>query len=285
MSHTVKELLHPQRLFFRERTDGMKLGISTACFYPAPLEQGIEYAAALGFERAEVFVNAQSEYRRPFRGAFRRQLETLGMDVVSVHPFSSGVEGIYLFADYERRVQDTLDDYERYCECAAEWGARFLTLHGERKVPLGLPPRRDDEQRRFDIYHRLCERAARWGMEIAQENVAWCKSYEPEFLRRLYDNVPELKFTLDLKQAERAGRAWGDYVDAVGDRIVNLHISDRTDERDCMLPGTGAFRFRALFERMKQLNYSGAALIEVYSRDYQERSELSDSLAFLQTIG
>ena len=262
----------------------MKFGISTACFYPTPIERGIEYIAALGFENVEVFVNAQSEYRRPFCTEYRRRLNALGLNVVSVHPFSSGVEGIYLFADYERRVQDTLDDYERYCECAAEWGAQFLTFHGERKVPLGLPMRQDNAQRRYEIYHQLCERAQRWGMAIAQENVAWCKSHDPEFLRGLHDNVPELKFTLDLKQAERAGHYWKDYVDAVGDRIVNLHISDHTQDRDCMLPGAGTFRFEELFDRMNGLGYDGAALIEVYSGDYQDRSELSDSLHYLNTI-
>ena len=73
-------------------------------------------------------------------------------------------------------------------------------------------------------------------------------------------------------------------MDAVGDRIVNLHISDHTQTRDCMLPGAGTFRFDALFDRMNGLGYAGAALIEVYSGDYQDRSELSDSLHYLNTI-
>ncbi|MGN1030144.1 MAG: sugar phosphate isomerase/epimerase family protein [Butyricicoccaceae bacterium] len=262
----------------------MKLGISTACFYPTPIEKGIEIIAELGFKNIEVFVNAQSEYREPFCSAYRQRLEALGLNVLSLHPFSSGVEGLYLFSDYERRVDDTLDDYERYCACAAQWGARMLTFHGERNIPLGLPRVQDNWERRFEIYHRLCERAARWGITIAQENVAWCKSREPAFLRRLYENLPELRFTLDLKQAERAGHDWNEYIDAVGDRIVNLHISDHSPEKDCMLPGAGTVRFDELFARMNSLGYDGAALIEVYDRDFQELRELSASLAYLNNL-
>lgn len=262
----------------------MKFGISTACFYPTPIEQGIECIAGLGFKHIEVFVNAQSEYREPFCREYKRKLDALGLDVISVHPFSSGVEGIYLFSDYKRRVQDTLDDYERYCACAAEWGAKFLTFHGERKVPLGVGVKPSDDARRFEVYHQLCERAQRYGMEIAQENVSWCKSSDPDFLRRLYENIPELKFTLDLKQAGRAGRDWNEYIDAVGDRIVNLHISDRTDTRECALPGAGDMRFTELFERMNGLGYHGAALIEVYSGDYQKHSELRDALDYLTQL-
>lgn len=259
----------------------MQIGISTACFYPNELEQGIVYPAQLGYRRVELFFNAESEYSAPFRAMLKQKLQALGLEVMSAHPFTSSIEGHLLFSDYSRRTRDALDQYTRYFEAAADLGAKYFVFHGELLRPRGLPPAQS-EQRRFETYHKLCERAASCGIVFTQENVSWCKSKDPAFLRELYDNVPELRFTLDLKQARRAGLNWEDYVDAVGDRIVHLHISDYSEQSDCLLPGQGKTDFAALFGKMKSLGCD-SALVEVYSSDYTDLNELEHSRLFLQS--
>lgn len=259
----------------------MHIGISTASFYPTLIEKGILHAAALGFGDVELFINSESEYRAPFRAQLKRQLADCGLHVVSVHPYTSATEGHLLFSDYPRRTCDALDQYERYFEAAGDLGARYFTFHGESLRPRGLPPSRSAEHR-FETYHALCARAARYGVTFTQENVSWCRSSDLDFLRGLYDNVPELRFTLDIKQAHRAGRDWSDYVERIGDRIVNLHLSDYDAETDCLLPGKGTVDFAALFTALWRHGYAGDALVEVYQTDYTTLEQLSACRQYLQ---
>lgn len=256
------------------------IGISTASFYPTELECGLAHAARLGYRRVELFINAESEYSDCFRAKLKQQLRALEMQVVSVHPFTSASEGHLLFSDYARRTRDALEQYTRYFAAAADLGAQYFIFHGESQRARGLPPAKADA-RRFDTYHQLCERAAACGVVFTQENVAWCKSADPAFLRALYDNVPELRFTLDIKQARRAGLDWRDYADAVGDRVVNLHISDYDEQSDCLLPGQGKVDFPALFGALRAMGCD-SALVEVYSDDYASLTELEQSRLFLQ---
>ena len=261
----------------------MQIGISTASFYPAPIEQGSAAAAEQGFQQVELFINSESEYVPPFRTQLKQSLDALGLQVISVHPYTSAMEGHLLFSDYARRTEDALDQYERYFEAAAFFGASYFTFHGETLRSRGLPPTRS-QHRRVETYHRLCERAAAHGITFTQENVSWCKSSDLTFLRQLYEDVPELRYTLDIKQAYRAGTEWEQYVEAIGDRIVNLHISDYTDTSDCLLPGQGNVDFRKLFQQLEAYGYHGFAMVEVYSNDYSNPDELRQSRQFLQNV-
>lgn len=259
----------------------MQIGISTASFYPLLLEEGITLAAQMGFCKLELFLNAESEYAPAFCDERRRQMEDLGVQAQSVHPFTSSIEGHLLFSDYPRRTQDALDQYRYYMEAAARLGARYFTFHGETLRARGLPPSSPDAMR-FDTYAALCEIGEEFGVVFTQENVSWCRSADPVFLRLLYENVPKLRFTLDTKQALRAGHSWRDYVDTVGDRIVNLHISDYNSESDCLLPGRGILQFEDLFQRMKQHGYTGNAIVEVYRTAFQQPEELEASRRYLE---
>lgn len=261
----------------------MKIGISTASFYPTEIEQGIRNAEALGFRQLELFINAESEYAPPLRTELKKQLDGLGLQVVSLHPYTSAMEGHLLFSDYARRTRDALDQYTRYFEAAAAFGASYFTFHGEQLRTRGLPPAQAEE-RRFETYRALCARAAQCGICFTQENVSWCKSSDVIFLKKLYDNVPELRYTLDIKQAHRAGHTWGDYIDIVGDRIVNLHISDYTRQTDYLLPGQGDVDFSALFGRLEKCGYQGSALLEVYSTDYTALEQLEHSRRYLEAV-
>lgn len=261
----------------------MKIGISTASFYPMLLEEGIDLAAELGYRRVELFLNAESEYSPEFCRERRRQLDDLGIQVISIHPYTSAMEGHLLFSDYSRRTQDGLEQYRRYFEAAAILGARYFTFHGELLRSRGLP-RSSPDAARFDTYAALCRTARECGIQFTQENVSWCKSADPKFLRGLYDNVPEMAFTLDTKQAVRAGYTWEDYVEVVGDRIVNLHVSDYTEQTDCLLPGQGSCDFSALFAALESRGYAGNALVEVYRTDYSTPQELRQTRIYLESV-
>ena len=169
--------------------------------------------------------------------------------------------------------------YQRYFECAAALGARYLTFHGERDMGITDNPAR--WARKCEAYRRLCGIASACGVTLAQENVAWCRSRDPGFLRALYRDVPELRYTLDIKQARRAGRDWKEFIDAVGDRIVNVHINDFSAEQTCLLPGAGSMDYADFFSRLRGAGYDGHTLIEVYRSNFTDKAELARAVRTL----
>lgn len=260
----------------------MECGISTACFYPQPLEESIAEIAALELKTIEVFVNTESEFAPKYTRELRLRLDDAGIRAVSIHPFTSPMEGQLLLSDYDRRTEDGLMQYRRYFEAARALGAKYLTFHGERSIIQDKSAA--DTQRKLHTYNRLCAVAAECGMILAQENVAWCKSENPEYLRWLRDGVPALRFTLDIKQAHRAGHSWSEYLDVMGERLVNIHINDFDDAHSCLLPGEGVMRFDALFDRLRALGYDEQVLIEVYSTDYQNMAQIKRAAKYLTDL-
>lgn len=258
----------------------MRLGISTACFYPLPLEEAVDRIAALGFDLIEIFFNTESEYEPAFLDLLSDRLRAHGISVVSIHPYTSLMEGMLLFSQYDRRTEDGLRQYRRYLAAGRRLGARYLTLHGERSMARETGP--EDLERRCAVYRRLCAAAAEEGMTIAQENVAWCKSKEPAYLRALYENVPELRYTLDIKQAGRAGHDWREYLDVMGDRLVNVHINDWSEQANCLLPGQGDMDYQSFYRALRAAGYNGQTLIEVYSENYTADRELTDAADVLR---
>ncbi len=257
----------------------MRVGISTACFYPQPLEEILPVLAGLGVHAVEIFFNTESEFAPRFYEQLGAQARGLGLDVVSVHPYSSLMEGMLLFSDYSRRTEDGMMQYQRYFECAAALGARFLTFHGERDMGHTDSPER--WARKCGVYRRLCRIAASCGVTLAQENVAWCRSRDPGFVRALCRDVPELRYTLDIKQARRAGRNWKEFIDAAGDRIVNVHINDFSAEQTCLLPGAGNMDYGDFFSRLHSVGYDGHTLIEVYRSNFGAPEEMLRAVRLL----
>ena len=261
----------------------MRIGMSTACFYPQPVEETLPVIAGLGVRAVEIFVNTESEFAPRFYEQLGAQARGLGLEIVSVHPYTSLAEGLLLFSDYQRRTEDGMMQYQRYFECAAALGARFFTFHGEREAGQNDDPAH--WERKCLAYRRLCALAASCGVTLAQENVAWCRSRDPAFVRALCRDVPELRYTLDIKQAHRAGQAPRAFIDAAGERIVNLHINDFSAKQSCLLPGAGEMDYSDLFSRLRSVGYGGDALIEVYRTNFGEVGELERAVRYLSRWG
>lgn len=258
----------------------MRVGISTACFYPQPLEEILPVLAGLGVRAVEIFFNTESEFQPRFYARLGAQAKSLGLDVVSVHPYTSLMEGMLLFSDYKRRTEDGMEQYRRYLECAAALGARFLTFHGEREMGQQDTPARWAQK--CENYHRLCNLASSCGVTLAQENVAWCRSRDPAFVAALYRDVPELRYTLDIKQAFRAGKNWRDFLDVMGSRLVNVHINDFAAGQSCLLPGAGSMDYASFFSALRGVGYDGHTLIEVYRSNFAGVEEMARAVRLLR---
>lgn len=257
----------------------MSVGVSTACFYPELTENAVKFLCENGVSQMEIFFNSACEIKGKIFSEICACVRENSAKVVSVHPFSSAFEPLMLFSDYERRFEDGLEFYKKYFDVCNALGAEILVLHGDRA------DRTDCDDRYFERYRRLYQAAKQQGVTVAQENVAYCRSKDVKFIKKMHDILgDEVAFVLDLKQARRSGVDFCDLVSAMGSRLVHLHANDYDDNSDCLLPGQGKSDFAEIFSTLYKNGFCGESIIEVYRSNYGNYNELVSSMHFLERL-
>lgn len=248
----------------------MRLGASTANLYPALTEQSLSALLQMGFRVIEVFWNTREEASAAFSRKLRAQAEAMGGEIVAAHPYLSLAEPFCLFSRYERRFREGLEEYRRLFEGAAEMGARYLVLHGDRAESPALPWEEFAAR-----YAALYDAGRACGVTLLQENVVHFRAQSPDAVRRMRALLGErAQFVLDLKQCRRAGVPAAQMLDAMGGALRHLHLSDGARERDCLLPGEGTEDFAALFRQLQAQGYAGDGVIELYRQNFEQECDL-----------
>ncbi|RHW66549.1 sugar phosphate isomerase/epimerase [Clostridium botulinum] len=259
----------------------MKIGMSSACLYPkVPIEESISVMKSLGFNIGEIFLNTYSEYSEDFIKILQEQKEENDFLINSIHAFSSVFEP-YLFDSYKRRQRDMLKIFKKVCRAGSLLKANYYTFHGMRRNNLL------DLNMNYiiDVYNELNYIANEEGIKLAQENVAWCMSSNIDFLDILNEKCNnQLHYTLDIKQAFKIGKDPMEYINVMGNKIVNVHINDRDESNICLLPGKGDIDLKKICCKLKEMGYNNVYTIEVYNDNYSSYSEIIDSKDFLQNI-
>lgn len=233
-----------------------------------------------GFQVMEVFANSFFEFTKDYGKALRDIAEEEKVRINSIHTVSSAFEP-YLFDAYERRREDFFRIYKDFLDFGQVVGAKVYTFHGLIKKPH---PRMTFEDVVY-VYEKMVYEAGVRGMSLAQENVSWCLSGNLDYLSRLKEAVKgPLKFTLDVKQAVKAGHSPYAYLEIYGEDLMNLHLNDHDEENTCLLPGEGHFDFRTLRDKVEELGYKGPGIIEVYRENYRTLKDLSKSKEVLERI-
>lgn len=259
----------------------MTAGVSTACLYPMETIDVLKNLLQNGVKCVEIFFNTFSEIQKPYTTEIRNVLGEYGARVKSIHPFTSGYEPYLIFSDYEKRYKETVEFYRHYFECAAYIGAEVVVLHGDRKTQLnGI----SDEQY-FERFAQLANVGKEYGVTLAQENVNAFRSQHPAFIRKMREYLgDEASFVLDIKQAVRSGNNPDEMCQAMGHRLVHIHINDNDSNHDCLLPGKGTTDYKRIFDILKNNQYTGDFIVEVYRSDFSELSELINSYTFVKSL-
>ncbi len=259
----------------------MRTGISTACLYPLEVEKSLEKLLSMDFKVFEIFFNTFSELSPAFLKQLQKLLRGTEACIKSIHPFTSGMEGILFFSEYRRRVDDGLDFYKRYFEAACALEAEILVLHGQKGYQAGKLTEDDYVER----YLRLFWLGKSYGITVAQENVNQYRSESAAFVSRMKEKTGgECAFVLDIKQAIRAGEDPYAMCRAMGNRLVHLHINDNAPGADCLLPGRGEMDFRRLCAMLRETGYQGDCVIEVYRDNFAGLEELRPAKAFVSRL-
>ena len=257
----------------------MKIGASSACLYPMETEKAFLHIAQLGFTDSEIFINSRCELERPFLKELQAVQNAYKINIISLHPHSSFAEGYNFFSNYERRFNDGVEDYKRYFEAAAILGAKYIVLHGSNHPVITT----EEYAERFK---KLNDVALSFGCTVAHENVVRYAGETPEFMKAMKGYLGnEFKTVLDVKQARRAGREVSEFIEAMGNSIVHVHLSDFNNSCDCIPPcEDGHFDFKKLFTELNEAGYSGKYVIELYSRNFSDEKEILKSAKYLEGI-
>lgn len=260
----------------------MIYGMSTACFFPGVLlEDTIDIMGRMHIEHIEVFFNCMSEYQKPFVKELKKRIDDNGMSVYSMHAFSIQFEP-QLFTLHERARREAEEIYKWALEAAAELGAGVYVFHG--------PPNLKRARKTVLNYEHISKTAGNiadiaktHGVKLAWENVHWCWYSDPDFASSVM-NMPgteNLYFTLDVKQAAQAGFHPSDYMLMTGQRLANIHICDCAYSEDRgiypVLPFKGGIDFEAIKKTIHKTGYDDGIILEVYSSNYSDYSELEDN--------
>lgn len=259
----------------------MKFGASTSCFYPLETEKALKEVVNIGFERAEVFMNAPCELEEPFVRVLCDIVKGTDTEIISVHPFSSFMESSCIFGDYQRRYDDFIGIYEKTCHAAAMLGAKYVVIHGAVAAPkIPIP-----DERYFDRFLKLIEIGRREGVTVCQENVNRFKSQSIEFCKKMRSALgDDFHMVFDIKQTVRAGEDTFEFLNEFKNEIVHLHISDNGANGDCLPIGWGSFDFVKMKNIMDGAGYKGDCVIEIYSKNYDVKSVLTESRDYLNRI-
>lgn len=257
----------------------MYAGISTASLYPLHTEDALRTLAELGTKNVEIFLNTFSEADGAVGADIRKTIEDYKLNVVSLHPFSSPMESVFLFTDYDRRFDDIIGLYRRYFEFMEEIGAKLFVLHG------AINSAKCTREHYLAQYSRLSEIAAEYGVTVAQENVSYCRSHSLELLCDIKQTFGEkAAFVLDLKQAIRSHVSPFDIIEKLGNSVRHIHVSDSSDVSDCLPVGAGSFDFSRLLSELAAVGFDGALMVELYRDNYGEYAELAESMKNIERI-
>jgi sugar phosphate isomerase/epimerase len=257
----------------------LPLGISSGAFYPhVPTEEVPARAAALGISTVELMLQTAGEYDPAFVADLAARVADAGVAVRSVHTLHRLHP---LFDAYARRAREGRELFQRGIEAAATLGAEVLVWHGARS---GEVREQEGWDRFVEATGELAAACAAAGVTLGLENVSWCALATVRDVVRMATTMEEiapaahLGFVFDPFQAMRAEANPFMVLAAMGNRLVNVHISDFSEDapdRHHLPPGEGAIPWSALLRAIAGGGDRGPLILE---------SPLTEGAATLDTV-
>lgn len=256
----------------------MRIGLSAAAFYGRmETEDQAAYLTQFAPDVCEIFLETHSEYSAAFGQTVKARLN--GIPCVSVHAKGTQFEPD-LFGQSPRQREDARRILCGVLDAGQALGAQWYVWHGPPALTGPIVPGRIRQLgERFPL---LAQEARARSMEILWENVSWCALRKSEDVQALTEILPEIRFTLDIKQALRSGTDPFDMLRAMGRRIRHVHVMDWDDAGTLCLPGQGTVDFRRLMQELRAQDYDGSVIIEPYAAHAMDADALRRSLDFLR---
>lgn len=230
-------------------------------------EQSLSSLAENGITEVELSSGALSPFYQEL-DFLHKSKETValakscGVNISSVHlPFSpfSEIDPAVLNKEQRKKIVEIQSEL---LYAAGDAGIKIAVIH-----PSGEPYREEERSERInaalETISAVTEAAERAGVTLALENLprtCLCRTHD-EMLKFL-EAIPALRVCFDMNH--NLSEANEDYIEAVADRIVTVHVSDydRVDERH-WLPMKGVNNWESIISLLEKHNYNGRWLYEL----------------------
>lgn len=244
----------------------VSLGASSGALYPHVSTEDVPAAAArLGLRSVEVMLQTAGEYAPEFIAVVKANAEAAGVKIHAVHTMFN----LHPLLDrYPRRAAEGRALFQQGIEAAAALGAKVLVWHGARKQDVASP---DGWERFIALTSELAKACGEHGVTLGLENVSWCAlaqvRHVVQFATRLEEigTPEEIGFVFDPFQAIEAGANPFMMLAAMGNRVVDVHISDYHHHDITarhLPPGDGDLPWSALIRAIAGSGYTGPMMIE-----------------------
>ena len=190
----------------------------------------------------------------------RRLADGYGVELWSYHLQFYPIIDISV-ADPEVRKY-SLDRLRGQMEKAADIGIKRLVIHPS-KEPIADADRSEFMKRSKESLGVLANEAERLGAVLAVEDLPrTCLGHNSAEMKELLSADKRLRCCFDTNHI--VGEAGQDFIRAIGERIITLHVSDYdfVDERH-WLPGEGKVDWSALIAALGDVGYGGVWMYEV----------------------
>ena len=166
--------------------------------------------------------------------------------------------------------QAAIDELRRCIDVAQVLGAPFCTTHF-----LGWPGFLDEDQG-YEFYRQayiiLGKHGSERGVAVTLENGPMNR-HQLKYFREIFFRLPELKLTFDIGHGnvETARSMTRDYLFALRDRLVHIHMSDNDGSADDHLPfgapKRGGINLPHELRVLKDFRYDGTITLEFFGHD------------------
>jgi sugar phosphate isomerase/epimerase len=241
----------------------MRIGTTSMVFWQTGLVEGIQTTAQLGFDSIEIWVSHFRKETGLSVGELAALLKRTGMSCTIHAP----IRDINIASVNEGIRRESTDQQIEAVELCAALGGELVVVHpGQRSSKRSDPCEHWEHQ--ADSYVRILEAAQAHGVTVTVENMEWEK--ENELVRtvtdieRLQGMIGDfhLPVTLDithLADTERCIAA----IDALGDSIVHVHVSDFGEKRHIPL-GSGTLDLKRILQRLQERRFGGILSFEIF---------------------
>jgi sugar phosphate isomerase/epimerase len=255
----------------------IRIGMSSTCVYPLPLEDAFRLAKLAGYDGIEVMVTRDEVTQDA--AALTALSERYGLPIFSIH-------APVLLLTHFVWGRDPRVKLEKSVDLAAAVGADTVVVH---------PPFRWQAGYAEDFLAIVRRLGTESGLQIAVENMfPWkiggrgVKAYSPGWDTTLMD-CPAV--TLDFSHCSLSGHDSLAMATALGTRLRHVHLCDGSGSLDegrvfdeHLLPGRGAEPVAEVLNLLADARWTGAIVAEVNTRtartDPDRLAMLTEALSF-----
>ena len=244
----------------------VQLGASSGAFYPHILTEDVPLAASrLGISAIEIMLQTQGEYDPGFVRRVAANANAAGVSVHAVHSLTRA----HPFLDpYPRRIEEAWTLFHTAIEACVVLDAAVLVWHGPHRNQVASE---EGWERFIGLTRDLASACGEAGITLGIENVSYgalaLVRNVVNFATRLAEigDQHQVGFVFDPFQAAEAGANPFMMLAAMGNRIVNVHVSDYRAQDPAarhLLPGDGDLPWSALIRAIAGSGYVGPIMVE-----------------------